>query len=316
MDTLLPALNIHDTSLPAERQQCVLAASKAAKAQKGRGQVCPRDDGMRDPKTAFDEAKSRCGVPRPTEAQYLGQLVLTFGRYTGRTFKWLVENDVGYVKYLVDRHVKESQRPEKRGINEEWLKDSLLKYVELFPPISCHLERNVDRAIYGMGRFRSFTFLEMWQWYKCHIADPKAGSEQERRMAQEAHTSVKQWLLMRESDITSKSLKRFRQYILDKENATPPAAAAATSRAPAAAATSHVPWSDDAPDDTALVDALATFESHGEPISTSQPPVSAGGPEQPPPLSTNVPASPEKSASKQQKPLQKPLPSSPPSTRL
>ncbi len=92
--------------------------------------------------------------------------------------------------------------------------------MQLFPQVSCHLEINVDRAIYGQGRFKSFTFLEMWQWYSLHKtleADPQAGTDHERKMAQEAHCSVQQWLVMKEQDITTKSLKRFRRYILDKE---------------------------------------------------------------------------------------------------
>lgn len=100
------------------------------------------------------------------------------------------------------------------------MKDYLHRYVELYPPISCHLEANVDRAIYGQGRFRSFTFQEMWRWYslhKCLQADPQAGSDYERKMSQEAFCSVRQWLVMKEEDISSKSLKRFRHYILNKE---------------------------------------------------------------------------------------------------
>ncbi|XP_061576185.1 uncharacterized protein LOC133442243 [Cololabis saira] len=44
---------------------------------------------------------------------------MTFGKYTSKSFKWLVENDVGYCKYIVDRHMKEMRHPEKRKtINE------------------------------------------------------------------------------------------------------------------------------------------------------------------------------------------------------
>lgn len=121
---------------------------------------------------------------------------------------------------VLDRHMKERRHPERGPINDEWVKEKFLQYVQLFPAISCHLEVNVDRAIYGQGRFRSFTFQEMWQWYSLHKrthADPQAGSDHERRMALEAYTSVKQWLAMKEEDITTKSLKRFRQYILDKQ---------------------------------------------------------------------------------------------------
>lgn len=48
------------------------------------------------PSTAMK--KCRLITPTPTEAQVLGQLVFTFGKYTGKNFKWLVENDVGYCK--------------------------------------------------------------------------------------------------------------------------------------------------------------------------------------------------------------------------
>ncbi|TWW55946.1 hypothetical protein D4764_09G0009960 [Takifugu flavidus] len=154
--------------------------------------------------------------------QWMGQLILTFGKYRGKSFQWLVENDVGYIKYIVDRHVKEKQRPERGPINGEWVKDYLLKYIQFFPHVSCHLEMCVDRAIYGQGRFKSFTFEEMWKWYSLHkqlLSDPQCGSDHERRMAQEAHTSVKQWLVMAENDIATSSLKRFRKYILDREKA-------------------------------------------------------------------------------------------------
>ncbi|KAL7388959.1 hypothetical protein ABVT39_024015 [Epinephelus coioides] len=78
----------------------------------------------------------------------------------------------------------------------------------------------------------------MWQWYslhKCLQVDPQAGSDHERKMSQEAFCSVRQWLVMKEDDISSKSLKRFRHYILNKEQekspqkVAPPAATATSS---------------------------------------------------------------------------------------
>ncbi|ROL45609.1 hypothetical protein DPX16_17725 [Anabarilius grahami] len=76
-------------------------------------------------------------------------------------------------------------------------------------------------------------------------------------MAQEAYCSVRQWLVMKEEDITTKSLKRFRRYILDKENppqdrAPPSAAASSSSSGPK----DDAGWTDDA----LLVEALASFE--------------------------------------------------------
>ncbi|KAG5286515.1 hypothetical protein AALO_G00015660 [Alosa alosa] len=237
---------------------------------------------------------------KATEAQYLGQLVLTFGWYFGRSFKLLAENDVGYIKYVLDRHLEETQDPKRQTpINDGWLKDSLMSYVTLFPPVSCHLEVNVDRAIYGQGQYKFFTFLEMWRWYSLHKryqADPQAVSEQERKTVRDAHAAVKQWLLKKEGDITTKSLKRFRLYILEKEKsqsgaahpaATPSAPPTATpsAAAPAAAAPSCAWWCDD---DDHMLDALVPFESsQGKPadeLSTSQPQ---------PPAGAAPPASPE-----------------------
>ncbi|XP_041941359.1 uncharacterized protein LOC121704885 [Alosa sapidissima] len=329
MDPLLPVLEILDTSVPVERQQCMLRASKEAKAAQGKSLSVNKL--LREPKTAYREAKKRCHIDNPTEAQYLGQLVLTFGWYFGRSFKWLVENDVGYIKYVLDRHLEETQDPKRKTpINDGWLKDSLMSYVTLFPPVSCHLEVNVDRAIYGQGQFKSFTFLEMWSWYSLHTrhqADPQAGSEQERKKARDAHAAVKQWLLKKEGDITTKSLKRFRAYILEKEKsqsgaarpAATPSAAAATPSAPptatpsaAAAAPSCASWCDD---DDIMLDALVTFESsQGKPadeLSTSQPqpapPAAALPPAAAPPASPGPPLLAEsgqrakKSAKKSQK---------------
>ncbi|KAG1937634.1 hypothetical protein F2P79_018093 [Pimephales promelas] len=146
-----------------------------------------------------------------------------------------------------------------------------------------------------------------FEWMSCQYnTAPHSGTDQEGKMPQEAYCSVRQWLVMKEEDITTKSLKRFRKYILDREkpssDATPAAATSSSSRrepeseraslpvSPAAADTSHLSWSDDALDDFVLLDALVTFESQEEPlpISSTQP-VSVGVPEQPP-SSISVPA--------------------------
>ncbi|XP_030237288.1 uncharacterized protein LOC115561396 [Gadus morhua] len=283
---LLPILY---PTVPLDRQQCVLKATKEARAFH-RPKGFQASAGPKDLQMACDEAKRRCRLvttTRPSKKLYLGQLVIPFGKYAGQSFMWLVANDVGYLKYLLDRHIAESQDPGRTGGTREndWVKDCLLRYVEFFPSVSCHLEKNVDRAIYGQGRFKSFTFQEMWQWYslhKCLNADPQAGSAQERKMAEEAFSSVRQWLGMKEEDISSKALKRFRRFILDKEkqkaptaavpssslsgpvpsetvvppsaSVVPPSASASASVAPPTA-TSLSPWHD-----TLFSEALTTFE--------------------------------------------------------
>ena len=125
---------------------------------------------------------------------------------------------------LLDKHCKEQDKRAGRDggrehINEGWVKEYLLKYTQHFPPVSSHLEKNIDICLYGYGRFKAFHYKEMWGWYQQHKilrADPQAGTADERRKAKEAFDSVSQWLGMTEQSITSKSMKRFRRYILDK----------------------------------------------------------------------------------------------------
>ncbi|CAM4514945.1 unnamed protein product [Leuciscus chuanchicus] len=131
----------------------------------------------------MSSAKRKCQpiTSTPTEVQYLGQINLIFGKYNDQSFKWLVEKDVGYI-YVLDLDIKECRQPDRKPSHGDWMKDLLLRYVQIFPQVSRHLKINVDRAIYGKGRFRSFTFLKMWQWYSMHTtlqADPQAGTDHE-----------------------------------------------------------------------------------------------------------------------------------------
>ncbi|CAL8321720.1 unnamed protein product [Arctogadus glacialis] len=41
--------------------------------------------------------------------EVLGEYVLQFGKYKGKLFRWLAENDVGYVIYLIKK-VREEER--------------------------------------------------------------------------------------------------------------------------------------------------------------------------------------------------------------
>ena len=104
---LLPKLHINDVSVRQDQQQCVLRCSRAAlEYQRKKKDPNPKaaDRKLWVGETALDEANTRVmaqGVPYPTEAQRLGQLIMTFGKYIHCTFLWLLENDVGYVKLWV-----------------------------------------------------------------------------------------------------------------------------------------------------------------------------------------------------------------------
>lgn len=52
---------------------------------------------VRDQESAEKEAKD-CG-----HDLWRGNLKVTFGKYAGQSFKWLIENDVGWVVWLMSR---------------------------------------------------------------------------------------------------------------------------------------------------------------------------------------------------------------------
>ncbi|KAL6475082.1 hypothetical protein MHYP_G00161220 [Metynnis hypsauchen] len=51
------------------------------------------------------------GVPAPSHQLCLGKLVVPFGQYENAPFRWLVANDVGYMKYIIDKHRSEVTNP-------------------------------------------------------------------------------------------------------------------------------------------------------------------------------------------------------------
>ena len=67
----------------------------------------------------------------------LSQHVLQFGKYRGQTFKWVLENDLGWVTgvmALVDLDDKETEAPLSRN------KFRLLTYVKRFPEVAAQMQ--------------------------------------------------------------------------------------------------------------------------------------------------------------------------------
>lgn len=60
--------------------------------------------------------------------EVLGEHILQFGKYKGKSFKWLLENDVSYALYLSDKVEEEEQAGQ---FNPEGpCKDSLISFLE------------------------------------------------------------------------------------------------------------------------------------------------------------------------------------------
>ncbi|KAL2087402.1 hypothetical protein ACEWY4_016231 [Coilia grayii] len=103
-----------------------------------------------------------------------GDYVLQFGKYKGKVFRWLLQNDVGYTLYLI----KSLDKEEAAGIcmGEGHAKDSLqsfVKYAQSFPEIQAVLAYEASRVgaavassesdqLVGFGSRAKSTWKEIW----------------------------------------------------------------------------------------------------------------------------------------------------------
>lgn len=135
----------------------------------------------------------------------------------------IIFNNVSVIFHfsILDKHIQEKEILATGRITEirdQWLKDALLRYVEFFPQVSSHLEKNIDCCTYGIGELKSCTYSEMWQLYNEYKSTPvQKEKSEETQTSRLAYMSVRQWLLKSPKEITSGAMKRFRQYVLKRD---------------------------------------------------------------------------------------------------
>lgn len=109
------------------------------------------------------------------KCEVAGEYILQFGKYKGKSFRWLLENDMGYTIYLIRNKLKE----EAAGvfIAEGHSKDSLLSFVNYalsFQEIQSLLDYDKARSqvvtvaaseddqLVGFGSRANNTWREIW----------------------------------------------------------------------------------------------------------------------------------------------------------
>ncbi|KAI7802916.1 hypothetical protein IRJ41_023598, partial [Triplophysa rosa] len=207
-----PVIRLQNPTAPEGRQQALLVATNEARACRNRRMSFPLPPPqLLNDSTALAHAERQC----------LGKLVLPFCQYLNSPFHWLVSNDVGYMKYLINKHREElSKKVGKGQAQNQWIKDHLTEYAESFPEVSIDLEANIHRCVYGQKGFESHSFQEMWELYSQYSAQkdrPDDFGTSQREMIQKAYSSVSRWLNTPITHITSVQMKRFRKCIYDKK---------------------------------------------------------------------------------------------------
>ncbi|XP_016317103.1 uncharacterized protein LOC107669411 [Sinocyclocheilus anshuiensis] len=107
--------------------------------------------------------------------EVLGEYVLQFGKYKGKSFRWLLENDVGYTMFLTKKVEEEERAGQFKPEGPK--KDSLLSFLEysrsfqeiedlikylagrsVAPPV-----RNEDDNLVGFGINADKTWRDIWE---------------------------------------------------------------------------------------------------------------------------------------------------------
>nr|XP_046197816.1 uncharacterized protein LOC124030589 [Oncorhynchus gorbuscha] len=128
------------------------------------------------------EARARVvseGGDPGAEMVVLSRCAVQFGKYRGQTFKWMMENDVGYMVHLVTVHQKERER--ERSVSQHPLmanKDALTRYSCAYPAFAemvrfnrAHEEAKVlssqpgqeGKALVGIGKYKWDTLQDLYE---------------------------------------------------------------------------------------------------------------------------------------------------------
>ncbi len=104
----------------------------------------------------------------------LSESALQFGQHRGKSFKWLVSNDVGYLAMVLAVHQREREGGDTTQSAVMGNKDALLRYAGLFPDVLAAIkERRVregtstpaqeDQVLVGFGDFVSMCFKDLYE---------------------------------------------------------------------------------------------------------------------------------------------------------
>ncbi|KAL1246680.1 hypothetical protein QQF64_034388 [Cirrhinus molitorella] len=126
--------------------------------------------------SCLDSEKAEAAAKKAGGEMWKGQLVVTFGKYAGQSFRWLLENDVGWVIWLLSEYC---QKGEKNDLLK-WQKERLLQYAREFPPVTFHLDKRLEESRKDKGKKAESTLSKFQQ-------DPDYASDAELLAAAADH---------------------------------------------------------------------------------------------------------------------------------
>ncbi|XP_045901929.1 uncharacterized protein LOC123968937 [Micropterus dolomieu] len=132
--------------------------------------------GVKKPEEVKAEAKARViseGGDPSNDWLILSRFMIQFGQYKGQTFKWLLENDVGYTAYIVAGHQKQREPTMYQSplmANQDSLTQYASAYCELKKEVRFHRGYNRSlqsgqegKALVGFGLHRLDTLQDLYE---------------------------------------------------------------------------------------------------------------------------------------------------------
>ncbi|KAK0132914.1 hypothetical protein N1851_031722 [Merluccius polli] len=256
--------------------ELTLRASQEAQALTRRGTVVSASAGAarwKGPEEVRREARDRVaqrGGDPTDDPQVLAESELQLGRYRGQTFRWLLENDVGYAVNLAVSHEGERDKGSSSQTTLMVHKDALVSYARLFPPMAAAIDRRrmveggpqtargLDDTLVGFGAHCALTYKALYE-----------SADRER-------TSYVQFVRQAAPTAKASRLGDLRKYVLARDAAKKAALVAAgkASRAAQPPLDAAV-WPDDGPSDADLLAAATEVDScRGAPPAVPPPPLS------------------------------------------
>lgn len=148
-------------------------AAALAAAHKGKPATGRPWPATRVKEEAMDRVKAGGGDPGNNQL-VLSESTLQFGQYHGKTFKWVLSNDVGYAAMVLASHKKEREHGDTSQTPVMSNKDVFLRYAGLFPEVKAVIRRRLVRDGYGtpadedalcvgFGEFSKLTFKDLYE---------------------------------------------------------------------------------------------------------------------------------------------------------
>lgn len=130
------------------------------------------------PVNTSEEAKAKALVPSEggdlcNDRLILSRCKIQFGKYKGQTFKWLLENDVGYTAYVVAGHQDEREHNKCQSplmANKDSLTQYAIAYSEVMEEVRFHRAYNRStqagqegKVLVGFGAYRWETLEDLYE---------------------------------------------------------------------------------------------------------------------------------------------------------